>query len=151
MCGFVDDDVVYVDGVVNLVFDMEMINVEFMFVDLEIVDKVIVWYEKEVCGKKIEFIVFEIVKVVKDVLECGVFFLVVGIDLMLICEFGLLIVKLVIFVFNVDEVVFIDDVCKVELVVFVVFVKVIFFDVKIELEFIDFDLEDVVELFVFIG
>lgn len=36
---FDDDDVIYVDDCVDLVVDVEIIEIEFMFVDLESIEK----------------------------------------------------------------------------------------------------------------
>ncbi len=101
--GFSDDDVVHVDGAVNPASDMETINAELMLADLQTVEKAITRYEKEVRGKKIDPSVLEAAQAAKDALERGVLLSTSGLDLAPIRELGLLTVKPVIFVFNVDE------------------------------------------------
>ncbi|MBT9405011.1 hypothetical protein KBY50_25415, partial [Salmonella enterica subsp. enterica serovar Typhimurium] len=113
--GFSDDDVVHVDGAVNPASDMETINAELMLADLQTVEKAITRYEKEVRGKKIDPSVLEAAKAAKDALERGILLSTSGLDLEPIRELGLLTVKPVIFVFNVDESVLTDDARKAEL------------------------------------
>ena len=144
--GFADDDVVHVDGAVNPASDMETINAELMLADLQTVEKAITRYEKEVRGKKIDPSVLDAANAAKDALERGQLLSVSGLDLEPIRELGLLTVKPVIFVFNVDEAVLTDDARKAELAALVAPAQAIFLDAKIESELIDLDPEDAAEL-----
>lgn len=144
--GFSDDDVVHVDGAVNPASDMETINAELMLADLQTVEKAITRYEKEVRGKKIDPSVLETAKAAKDALERGILLSTSGLDLEPIRELGLLTVKPVIFVFNVDESVLTDDARKAELAALVAPAQAIFLDAKIESELKDLDPEDAAEL-----
>lgn len=144
--GFSDDDVVHVDGAVNPASDMETINAELMLADLQTVEKAITRYEKEVRGKKIDPSVLEAAKAAKDALERGILLSTSGLDLDPIRELGLLTVKPVIFVFNVDESVLTDDARKAELAALVAPAQAIFLDAKIESELKDLDPEDAAEL-----
>ena len=135
--GFSDDDVVHVDGAVNPASDMETINAELMLADLQTVEKAITRYEKEVRGKKIDPSVLEAAKAAKDALERGILLSTSGLDLEPIRELGLLTVKPVIFVFNVDESVLTDDARKAELAALVAPAQAIFLDAKIESELKD--------------
>ncbi|WP_144795676.1 redox-regulated ATPase YchF [Microbacterium paludicola] len=144
--GFVDDDVVHVDGAINPQGDLETINAELMLADLQTVEKAIPRFEKEVRGKKLDPSVLEAANAAKDALERGQLLSVSGIDLAPIKELGLLTSKPVIFVFNVDESVLTDAARKAELEALVAPAKAIFLDAKIESELIDLDPEDAAEL-----
>lgn len=58
---FDDDNIIYVDGSVDLLRDIDVINIELIFVDIEIIDKVIEKYEKLVRNKIKELVEFMLV------------------------------------------------------------------------------------------
>lgn len=66
------------------------------------------WLEKEVCINKVCKLVYDVVLCVQQVFDVGKMLFVVGVDVVVLCELNLLIIKFFLYVFNVDEVVFID-------------------------------------------
>ena len=144
--GFVDPDVVHVEGAVDPKNDLETINAELQLVDLETLERAIARYEKEVRGKKLDPSVLEAAVAAKDALERGELLSASGLDLAPIKELGLLTAKPFIFVFNVDESVLTDPDRKAELAAIVAPAKAVFLDAKIESELIDLDPEDAAEL-----
>ncbi len=144
--GFVDPDVVHVEGAVDPKNDLETINAELQLADLETLERAIARYEKEVRGKKLDPSVLEAAVAAKDALERGELLSASGLDLAPIKELGLLTAKPFIFVFNVDESVLTDPARKAELAAIVAPAKAVFLDAKIESELIDLDPEDAAEL-----
>lgn len=47
---FEDEDIIYVDGWIDLVVDVEIVEIEFMFVDLESLENWLLGLEKKVKG-----------------------------------------------------------------------------------------------------
>ncbi|WP_022894238.1 redox-regulated ATPase YchF [Agromyces subbeticus] len=144
--GFTDDDVVHVEGTVDPKADMETINTELIFADLETLERAIPRYEKELKGKKIDPSVPEAAKAALDVLQKGIPLSAASVDLEPIRELGLLTAKPFIYVFNVDEAVLTDDARKAELSALVAPAEAVFLDAKIESELIDLDPADAAEL-----
>jgi GTP-binding protein YchF len=144
--GFVDPDVVHVEGGVNPASDLETINTELILADLQTLEKAIPRIEKEVKGKKAEAAALETALAAKAVLNDGNLLSVSGIDLAPIKELGLLTAKPVIFVFNVDESVLGDAAKRAELEKLVAPAKAILLDAKLESELIDLDEADAREL-----
>jgi GTP-binding protein YchF len=144
--GFVDPDVVHVEGGVNPASDLETINTELILADLQTLEKAIPRIEKEVKGKKAEAAALETALAAQAVLNDGTLLSVSGIDLDPIKELGLLTAKPVIFVFNVDESVLGDPSKRAELEKLVAPAKAILLDAKLESELIDLDEADAREL-----
>ena len=144
--GFVDDDVVHVEGGVNPQNDLETINAELQLADLETIEKAITRYEKEVRGRKLDPSVLEAAVAARDALQRGELLSAANLDLAPIRELGLLTAKPFIFVFNVDETILTDAARKAELEALVAPAKAVFLDAKIESELIDLDPEDAAEL-----
>lgn len=144
--GFVDDDVVHVEGGVNPKNDLETINAELQLADLETLEKAITRYEKEVKGRKLDPSVLETAVAARDALQRGELLSSSTIDLAAIRELGLLTAKPFIYVFNVDESVLTDAAAKASLEALVAPAKAVFLDAKIESELIDLDPEDAAEL-----
>ncbi|WP_423923078.1 redox-regulated ATPase YchF [Frigoribacterium sp. 2-23] len=144
--GFVDPDVVHVDGEVNPENDLGTINTELILADLETVEKAIVRYEKELRLKRVEPITHETALKAKEALQRGEALSATDIDLEPIRELGLLTAKPFIYVFNVDESILTDDDAKARLSALVAPAEAIFLDAKIESELIDLDPEDAAEL-----
>ncbi len=144
--GFVDPDVVHVDGKVDPEGDMGTINTELILADLETVEKALVRYEKELRLKRVEPLTHETAVAAKEALQRGEALSASGIDLEPIRELGLLTAKPFIYVFNVDESILTDDAKKAELSALVAPAEAVFLDAKIESELIDLDPEDAAEL-----
>ena len=144
--GFVDPDVVHVEGGVNPASDLETINTELILADLQTLEKAIPRIEKEVKGKKAEAAALETALAAQAVLNDGTLLSVSGIDLGPIKELGLLTAKPVIFVFNVDESVLSDAAKRAELEKLVAPAQAILLDAKLESELIDLDETDAREL-----
>jgi GTP-binding protein YchF len=144
--GFVDPDVVHVEGGVNPASDLETINTELILADLQTLEKAIPRIEKEVKGKKAEAAALETALAAQAVLNDGTLLSVSGIDLDPIKELGLLTAKPVIFVFNVDESVLGDAAKRAELEKLVAPATAILLDAKLESELIDLDEADAREL-----
>ena len=144
--GFEDADVVHVEGTVDPKSDMETINTELIFADLETLERAIPRFEKEIKGKKLDPSVLEAAKAALDVLQRGIPLSAASVDLAPIKELGLLTAKPFIYVFNVDEAVLTDAAKKEELAALVAPAEAVFLDAKIESELIDLDPADAAEL-----
>ncbi|MCS5715275.1 redox-regulated ATPase YchF [Herbiconiux sp. CPCC 205716] len=144
--GFVDDDVVHVDGKVDAASDMETINTELVLADLQTLEKAEARYEKEVKGKKLEPAVLAAAKEARAWLDTGKPLSASSIDLAPIRELGLLTAKPFIYVFNVDEAILNDPARKGALADLVAPAQAIFLDAKLESELIDLDPADAAEL-----
>jgi GTP-binding protein YchF len=144
--GFVDDDVVHVDGKVDAASDMETINTELVLADLQTLEKAEARYEKEVKGKKLEPVVLATAKEAREYLDTGKPLSSSSIDLEPIRELGLLTSKPFIYVFNVDEAILNDPARKGALAALVAPAQAIFLDAKLESELIDLEPEDAAEL-----
>jgi GTP-binding protein YchF len=144
--GFVDSDVVHVDGAVDPKSDLETIGAELMLADLQTLEKAATRYEKEVKGRKLDPAVLETAKAAIESLQQGTLLSATTLDLAPLRELGLLTAKPFIFVFNVDESVLTDEAKKAELAALVAPADAVFLDAKIESELIDLDPEDAAEL-----
>ncbi|MGX5682526.1 redox-regulated ATPase YchF [Schumannella luteola] len=144
--GFVDPDVVHVDGRVDAASDMETINTELILADLQTLEKSISRYEKEVKAKKLEPSVLETALAAQKVLNDGTPLSASGLDLSPIRELGLLTAKPFIYVFNVDDSVLQDDAAKAKLAALVAPAQAVFLDAKLESELIDLEPDDAAEL-----
>lgn len=144
--GFVDPDVVHVDGRVDAASDMETINTELILADLQTLEKSISRYEKEVKAKKLEPAVLETALAAQKVLNDGTPLSASGLDLAPIRELGLLTAKPFIYVFNVDDSVLQDDAAKAKLAALVAPAQAVFLDAKLESELIDLEPDDAAEL-----
>ena len=149
--GFVDPDVVHVEGGVNPASDLETINTELILADLQTLEKAIPRIEKEVKGKKAEAAALDTALAAQAVLNDGTLLSVAGIDLEPIKELGLLTAKPVIFVFNVDESVLGSAEQRAALAALVAPAKAVFLDAKVESELIDLDPADARELLASMG
>jgi GTP-binding protein YchF len=102
--GFVDGDVIHVDGKVDAKSDIETINTELILADMETLDKARTRIEKEIKGKKMEPIALETLDAAKAVLDSGQPLSASNIDLTPIKELGLMTAKPILYVFNVDSI-----------------------------------------------
>ncbi|GAA4671190.1 redox-regulated ATPase YchF [Frondihabitans cladoniiphilus] len=144
--GFVDPDVVHVDGEVNPENDLGTINTELILADLETVEKALVRYEKELRLKRVEPATYDTAVAARDALQKGSPLSSTSIDLEPIRELGLLTAKPFIYVFNVDETIIADTAAKARLSALVAPAEAIFLDAKIESELIDLEPDDAAEL-----
>ena len=149
--GFVDPDVVHVDGQVNPQADMETINTELILADLQTLDKAITRYEKEVKGKKLDPSVLQAALDAKAVLDSGKTLFQANFDASAIKELGLLTAKPFLYVFNVDESILADEAKKAELQALVAPVKAVLLDAKVESELVDLEPEEAIELLQSLG
>jgi len=149
--GFVDPDVVHVDGKVDAASDIETINTELILADLETLDKARNRIEKEVKGKKLEPVVLETVDEAIAFLNTGKPLSVSKIDITAIKELGLLTAKPILYVFNVDESVLGDKGKLKELADLVAPAEAVFLDAKVESELIDLSVEEANELLASLG
>jgi len=149
--GFVDPDVVHVDGKVDAASDIETINTELILADLETLDKARNRIEKEVKGKKLEPVVLETVDEAIAFLNTGKPLSISKIDITAIKELGLLTAKPILYVFNVDESVLGDKGKLKELADLVAPAEAVFLDAKVESELIDLSVEEANELLASLG
>jgi hypothetical protein len=149
--GFVDGDVIHVDGKVDAKSDIETINTELILADMETLDKARTRIEKEIKGKKMEPIALETLDAAKAVLDGGQPLSASNIDLTPIKELGLMTAKPILYVFNVDESVLTDPAKKKALADLVAPAQAIFLDAKVESELIDLSTEEANELLASLG
>jgi GTP-binding protein YchF len=144
--GFIDPDVVHVDGKVDAASDMETINTELILADLQTLEKAEARYEKELRAKKIGPDTVQAAKDAVAWLNAGKPLSASSLDLEPIRELGLLTSKPFIYVFNVDESVLGDKAALDAMAALVAPAKAIFLDAKLESELIDLSKEEALEL-----
>jgi len=149
--GFVDPDVIHVDGKVDAHSDIETINTELILADMQTLEKARTRIEKEVKGKKAEPIALEVVDEALKVLNDGTPLSATNIDLTPIRELGLLTAKPILYVFNVDESILTDPAKKKALADLVAPAEAVFLDAKVESELIDLTTEEANELLESLG
>lgn len=149
--GFVDGDVVHVDGKVDAASDIETINTELILADMETLEKSRPRIEKEVKGKKMEPAALETIDAALAVLNAGQPISSSDVDLTPIKELGLLTAKPIIYVFNVDESILTDASKKKALADLVAPAEAVFLDAKVESELIDLSVEEANELLASLG
>jgi GTP-binding protein YchF len=149
--GFVDPDVIHVDGKVDAHSDIETINTELILADMQTLEKARTRIEKEVKGKKAEPVALEVVDEALKVLNDGTPLSATKIDLTPIRELGLLTAKPILYVFNVDESILTDPAKKKALADLVAPAEAVFLDAKVESELIDLTTEEANELLESLG
>jgi len=149
--GFVDGDVIHVDGRVDAKSDIETINTELILADMQTLEKARPRIEKEVKGKKAEPIALEVIDEALKALDSGTPLSATKIDLAPIRELGLLTAKPTLFVFNVDESILTDPAKKKALADLVAPAEAVFLDAKVESELIDLTPEEAGELLASLG
>ena len=152
---FEDDNVVHVDGRVDPLADIEIVNTELILADLQTIEKALPRLEKDARIKKDLQPTLEATKRAQELLESGTTIFSgaakAGIDTALIHELQLMTAKPFLYVFNVDTDVLSDDARKQELSALVAPADTIFLDAKTEEELIELDEEDAKELLESIG
>jgi len=149
--GFVDGDVIHVDGRVDAKSDIETINTELILADMQTLEKARPRVEKEVKGKKAEPIALDVIDGALKALVSGTPLSATKIDLTPIRELGLLTAKPTLFVFNVDESILTDPAKKKALADLVAPAEAVFLDAKVESELIDLTPEEAGELLASLG
>jgi GTP-binding protein YchF len=152
--GFSDPDVVHVDGSVDARRDIDTILTELELADLQTLETAIPRYDKEVKGKKTDKAVLEAALAAKAALEAGTPLskLPAGeVEFDRLHELGLLTLKPIVYVFNVDEAVLTDPDRRAALADVVAPSPAIFLDAQMESELIDLSDADAHELLESIG
>ena len=144
--GFVDPDVIHVDGKVDAHSDIETINTELILADMQTLEKARIRIEKEVKGKKAEASTLDVVDEALKELNNGNPLSSTKVDLTPIKELGLLTAKPILYVFNVDESILTDPAKKKALADLVAPAEAVFLDAKVESELIDLTTEEANEL-----
>lgn len=149
--GFVDPDVIHVDGKVDAHSDIETINTELILADMQTLEKARTRIEKEVKGKKADPATLDVVDEALKALNAGTPLSATKIDLTPIRELGLLTAKPILYVFNVDESILTDPAKKKALADLVAPAEAVFLDAKVESELIDLSAEEANELLESLG
>lgn len=149
--GFIDSDVVHVEGRVDAKSDIETINTELILADLQTLEKTRPRVEKEVKGKKAEPQVLETIDSAIEILNAGTPLSLSKLDIAPIKDLGLLTAKPMLFVFNVDESILSSEEKRKKLAELVKPAEAVFLDAKVESELIDLSKEDAAELLASLG
>ncbi|WP_067572344.1 redox-regulated ATPase YchF [Nocardia acidivorans] len=150
---FADSDVVHVDGKVDPLADIEVIETELILADMQTLEKAVVRLEKEARIKKDRKPVADAAVQAQAILNSGrtLFAAQKELDVELLKELSLLTIKPFLYVFNADEAVLTDEAKKAELKAAVAPADAVFLDAKIESELIELDDESALELLESIG
>jgi GTP-binding protein YchF len=150
---FNDDDVVHVDGRVDPLSDIEVIETELILADLQTLEKAVPRLEKEARNVKERRPLLEAAKKAQEILNGGttLFSVKDTLDLAELRELHLLTTKPFLYVFNADEGVLTDDARKAELRAAVAPADAVFLDAKVEAELQELDDESALELLESIG
>ncbi|WP_330185152.1 redox-regulated ATPase YchF [Nocardia sp. NBC_01503] len=150
---FADSDVVHVDGKVDPLADIEVIETELILADMQTLEKAVVRLEKEARIKKDRKPVADAAAQAQAILNSGrtLFAAQKELDVELLKELSLLTIKPFLYVFNADEAVLTDEAKKAELKAAVAPADAVFLDAKIESELIELDDESALELLESIG
>ncbi|MBF6243918.1 MULTISPECIES: redox-regulated ATPase YchF [Nocardia] len=150
---FADDDVVHVDGKVDPLSDIEVIETELILADLQTLEKAVVRLDKEAKVKKDRKPVADAAKQAQEFLNEGKTLYAVRdkLDADLLRELSLLTTKPFLYVFNADESVLTDEARVAELKAAVAPADSVFLDAKVEAELLELDAESALELLESIG
>ena len=150
---FSDDDVVHVDGRVDPLADIEIVNTELILADLQTLEKAIPRLEKEARNAKDRKSVLEAAQAANALLDQGTtLFSARGkLDLVVLKELSLLTAKPFLYVFNSDEAVLTDETRRAELTAAVAPADAVFLDAKVESELLELDEESARELLESVG
>ncbi|NLG54303.1 MAG: redox-regulated ATPase YchF [Rhodococcus sp.] len=150
---FADDDVIHVDGKVDPLADIEIIETELILADMQTLEKAVPRLEKEAKkNKELKPQHDEALKA-QAVLEEGktLFSAKDKLDFSLLRELNMMTTKPFLYVFNADESVLTDDAKKAELREAVAPADAVFLDAKVEAELLELDDESALELLESIG
>jgi GTP-binding protein YchF len=150
---FADDDVVHVDGKIDPIADMSVIETELIIADLQTLEKAIPRLEKEARTQKDRTPVLEAARTAETVLsdDRTLYSAAKDVDLYLLRELSLLTTKPFLYVFNADESVLTDAARVASLAAAVAPADSVFLDAKMEQELLELDEESSMELLESIG
>ncbi|MEO9330334.1 redox-regulated ATPase YchF [Gordonia aurantiaca] len=150
---FADGDVVHVDGRVDPLADIEVIETELILADMQTLEKAIPRLEKEARKNRDTADTLEAAKRAQEILNDGktLFSQKDSFDLTSVRELHLMTAKPFLYVFNSDESVLTDEARKAELRAAVSPADCVFLDAKVESELLELDEEDAQELLDSIG
>ncbi|MGB3770024.1 MAG: redox-regulated ATPase YchF [Rhodococcus sp. (in: high G+C Gram-positive bacteria)] len=150
---FADDDVVHVDGKVDPVADIEVIETELIIADMQTLEKAIPRLEKEMRTQKDRAPMVAAAKEAQTILDSGktLYSVKKTFDASPLRELNLLTTKPFLYVFNADESILTDDAKVAELKAAVAPADAVFLDAKIESELVELDDESAMELLESIG
>ena len=150
---FADDDVVHVDGKIDPIADMSVIETELIIADLQTLEKAIPRLEKEVRTQKDRTPVLEAARTAETVLsdDRTLYSAAKDVDLYLLRELSLLTTKPFLYVFNADESLLTDAERVASLAAAVAPADSVFLDAKMEQELLELDEESSMELLESIG
>ena len=150
---FSDDDVVHVDGRVDPLADIEIVNTELMLADLQTLEKALPRLEKEARNAKDRKPVLAATQAANALLDSGrtLFSARDSLDLPALKELSLLTAKPFLYVFNADEAVLTDEALRAELTAAVAPADAVFLDAKVESELLELDEESARELLESVG
>ena len=150
---FADDDVVHVDGKIDPIADMSVIETELIIADLQTLEKAIPRLEKEVRTQKDRTPVLEAARTAETVLSDDRTLYSAAKDVVLdvLRELSLLTTKPFLYVFNADESVLTDAERVASLAAAVAPADSVFLDAKMEQELLELDEESSMELLESIG
>ncbi|HET8994532.1 MULTISPECIES: redox-regulated ATPase YchF [unclassified Rhodococcus (in: high G+C Gram-positive bacteria)] len=150
---FADDDVVHVDGRVDPLGDIEIIETELILADIQTLEKAVPRLEKEAKKNKELKPQHEEALKAQAVLDEGatLFSKKDTLDFGLLRELNLMTTKPFLYVFNADESVLTDDAKKQELRAAVAPADCVFLDAKVESELIELEPDEAQELLDSIG
>ena len=150
---FADDDVVHVDGKIDPIADMSVIETELIIADLQTLEKAIPRLEKEARTQKDRKSVLEAAQTAETVLsdDRTLYSAAKDVDLDVLRELSLLTTKPFLYVFNADESVLTDAERVASLAAAVAPADSVFLDAKMEQELLELDEESSMELLESIG
>jgi len=150
---FADDDVVHVDGKIDPIADMSVIETELIIADLQTLEKAIPRLEKEVRTQKDRTPVLDAARTAETVLsdDRTLYSAAKDVDLDVLRELTLLTTKPFLYVFNADESVLTDAERVASLAAAVAPADSVFLDAKMEQELLELDEESSMELLESIG
>ena len=150
---FADDDVVHVDGKIDPIADMSVIETELIIADLQTLEKAIPRLEKEARTQKDRTPVLEAARTAETELsdDRTLYSAAEDVDLYLLRELSLLTTKPFLYVFNADESVLTDAARVASLAAAVAPADSVFLDAKMEQELLELDEESSMELLESIG
>ncbi|WBT09672.1 redox-regulated ATPase YchF [Corynebacterium sp. SCR221107] len=152
---FADDNVIHVDGKVDPIHDISVINTELILADLQTIEKALPRLEKEARKNKELADTVAATKKAQEILEDDRTLFSASkngeIDLALVRDLHLMTAKPFLYVFNSDEAVLTDDARKAELAALVAPADCVFLDAKTETELLELDEDEALELLESVG
>lgn len=148
---FSDPDVTHVDGEISPKRDIETINTELVYADLQTVEKALPRLQKEARVNREKKSALEAAEAAKAVLETGRTVFEAGLDLEELRELHLLTAKPFLYVFNLDADELTDESLRTRLAELVAPAEAVFLDAKIESELYELSDEEALELLQSVG